>query len=204
MILLWQVLCQKAGSGEPFVCTGFCLHGYNFSSARRCWSLLLFIGLPMSCLFLHIFSPAWRCPVIEISLTGTGSTLSSAVKFRLGRGNCSLCVGQNPCREGWWGGHWYELNLKSARQKKANATDQTSGAKAVAKPKTKAAQKPRVSKTSSDQDTQLCTVNFELATGKKAVIGKRDRGTWTVKCKFPLCFQRVFSFLFLRTANCQS
>ena len=35
------------------VCTGFCLHGCNFSSARR--SLSLFIGLPMSCLFLHIF-----------------------------------------------------------------------------------------------------------------------------------------------------
>ena len=51
--LLWQVLCQKAGSWEPFVCTGFCLHGCNFSSAHR--SLSLFIGLPMSCLFLHHF-----------------------------------------------------------------------------------------------------------------------------------------------------
>ena len=73
--------------------------------------------------------------------------------------------------------HWYELNPKSARRKKAKATDQTSRAKAAAKPNAKAAKKPRVSKTSSDQDTQLCTVNFELATGKKAVIGKRDRGT---------------------------
>ena len=65
---------------------------------------------------------------------------------------------------------------KSARQKKAKATNQTSGAKVGAKPKTKA-QKPRVSKSSSDQDTQLCTVNFNPATGKKAVTGKRDKAT---------------------------
>ena len=73
--------------------------------------------------------------------------------------------------------HWYELNPKSARRKKAKATDQTSRAKAAAKPNAKAAKKPRVSKTSSDQDTQLCTVNFDPATGKKAVAGKRDRAT---------------------------
>jgi hypothetical protein len=96
--LLWQVLCQKAGSWEllfapdsVYTVAIFHRHAdpYRFSSACRCPAFSF-----------TFFSSAWRCPVIETNLSGTGSALSSTVKFLLGRGNCSLCVGQNHCREG--------------------------------------------------------------------------------------------------------
>ena len=136
--LLWQVLCQKgarrhsqclpnAGSREPLVFTFFGVYimrhdddGGFFSRGRRCWSLPPFIGLPMSC---H------RNQIRPINRSQIHAQPRQLQPLRRPRSWPGRLMKRESRRR------WYELNPKSARQKKAIVTDQASGAKVVARPK---------------------------------------------------------------------
>ena len=94
--------------------------GVFFSPGRRCWSLPPFIGLPMSC---H------RNQIRPINRSQIHAQPRQLQPLRRPRSWPGRLMKRESRRR------WYELNPKSARQKKAIVTDQASGAKAVARPK---------------------------------------------------------------------